>query len=521
MTPSFLGTVSFVFLGFGALVIGCGEKEKPATSVATHAEEQAKPTLLSGDAAGKQPTIMRLDGSTITDAEIDGTVTRLMGAANVPGVGIAIINDGETAFLKAYGIRDKENSRPLTEDSVMAAASLTKVVFAYLVMQLVEEKRLDLDKPVYQYLPKPLPEYPAYKDLADDPRHKQITARMLLSHTSGFPNLRHLNKDQKLNINFEPGSRYAYSGEGIMLLQLAVETVTRRPVQELMRDRVFQPLEMTRSSMTWESRFKDDVALPYNEDARSLGPPEQRAKAAAAGSMLTTLRDFTSFMRAVINCRSLRKETRDLMLSPQIPILSKHQFPTLATETTEANKLIRLSYGLGWGLYWTPYGKGFFKEGHLDGFQNYTVCFDDSKTGIVIMTNSSNGEGIYQELLETLLKNTFTPIEWEGFIPYDKRPRRKPPKEHKEIAVDTRLFDRYVGRYQLTPDTNVAVMRDGNRLFVQADGESKIEIFPESDRDYFAKSMDIWMTFESDGNSRAMALILHTSGSNLRAKRLD
>src|SRR5262249_33834256 len=106
-----------------------------------------------------------------------------------------------------------------------------------------------------------------------------------------------------------------------------------------------------------------------------LGPPEQRAPASAAGSMLTTLRDSTSFMQAVIMSQGLRKETRDLMLSPQIQILSKRQFPTLATETTEQNKPIRLSYGLGWGLYWTPYGKDFFKEGHLDGFQNYTVCF--------------------------------------------------------------------------------------------------------------------------------------------------
>jgi CubicO group peptidase (beta-lactamase class C family) len=107
------------------------------------------------------------------------------------------------------------------------------------------------------------------------------------------------------------------------------------------------------------------------------------------------------------------------MLSPQIPILSKHQFPTFSPETTEENKRIRLSYGLGWGLYWTPYGRAFFKEGHDEGWRHYAVCFDKSGTGIVIMTNSSNGEGIYKELLEKLLHNRFTPIEWEGFTPYD------------------------------------------------------------------------------------------------------
>jgi CubicO group peptidase (beta-lactamase class C family) len=114
------------------------------------------------------------------------------------------------------------------------------------------------------------------------------------------------------------------------------------------------------------------------------------------------------------------------MLSPQIRIFSQHQFPTMAAATSEENKAIRLSYGLGFGLYWTPYGKAFFKEGHDDGFRNYTVVFDQPKDGIVIMTNSSNGEGIFKELLETLLRNTFTPIEWEGYTPYNELPPRKP-----------------------------------------------------------------------------------------------
>lgn len=119
--------------------------------------------------------------------------------------------------------------------------------------------------------------------------------------------------------------------------------------------------------------------------------------------------------------KRLRKQTREQMLSSQIQILSKHEFPTFSTETTDENKGIRLSYGLGWGLYWTPYGKAFFKEGHDEGSRHYTVCFDKTGTGIVIMTNSSNGEGIYKELLETLLRNTYTPIDWEGFTPYNSK----------------------------------------------------------------------------------------------------
>ena len=135
-------------------------------------------TILALPLLGQATLIKRLDGSTITPAEIDATVTRLMRAAEVPGVGIAIFNNNKIVYLKAYGVRDKEKNVPLTPDSVMTAASLSKSAFATVVMQLVEEGVLDLDKPVYQYLPKTLPQYPFYRDLANDPRYKQITLRM-------------------------------------------------------------------------------------------------------------------------------------------------------------------------------------------------------------------------------------------------------------------------------------------------------------------------------------------------------
>jgi CubicO group peptidase (beta-lactamase class C family) len=339
--------------------------------------------MLAAAMAPGQTPVMRLEGSTITASQIDAAVARPIKAGNVTGVGITIFNRGKVAYTKAYGYRDVAAKLPLTPDSVLGAASLTKVAFTYLVMQLVEEGTLDLDKPVNDYLPTPL-------------------------------------------VNFEPGSRYAYSGEGMELLQFLVEQVTKMPLQALMQQRVFGPLGMTRTSMLTEARFETDYANGYDEHGRSLGH-QHRKSADAAGSMQTTLHDFTLFVQAIIDGRGLHKSTLDQMLGPQIQIFSKHQFPTLdPAEAPDRNRGIRLSYGLGWGLFWTPYGKVFFKEGHDDGFRHYTAVFDQSKDGIVILTNSSNGEGIYQGLLETLLKDTFTPIEWEGFTPYATPPPHKP-----------------------------------------------------------------------------------------------
>lgn len=476
--------------------------------------------LATFSSVAQQHPIKRLDGSTIEPVEVDATITRLMRAAEVTGVAVTIFNNGDVAYQKAYGLRDKENNLPLTPDSVMTAASFSKVAFGYLVLQLVDEKVLDLDKPVYEYLPKPLPEYANYRDLANDPRYKKITARMLLSHTAGFPNWRYFNEDRELNINFEPGSRFAYSGEGIDLLQLVVETVTGKSLEDLMQGHIFQPFGMTRSSMVWQERFESDFANGYDEYGRSLGP-ERRKTADAAGSMQTTPRDFARFVQAVMRGERLRTETREAMLTPQIQILSKYEFPSLTTEATDANKAIRLSYGLGWGLYWSPYGEAFFKEGHDEGWRNYAVCFDASKTGIVIMTNSSNGEGIFKEMLETLLRNTYTPIEWERYTPYDKLPPRPPLKQHKEVKVDGKVLDSYVGRYRVAPDIVLVITRGtGSHLFVQENDEPKQELAPTSDRDFFSTTADDEYTFEMDGSGRVTQMVLHTDGRDIAIKRV-
>jgi CubicO group peptidase (beta-lactamase class C family) len=471
-------------------------------------------------AAADQPAIQRLDGSTITPAEIDATVTRLINAAEVTGAGVAIFNHGKVAYLKAYGFRDKEKNLPLTPDTVMSAASFSKVALAYMTLQLVDEGALDLDKPVYRYLPKPLPEYPNYADLANDPRYKLITARMLLSHTSGFPNWRWMEDDRKLKIHFEPGSRFAYSGEGIDLLQFVVETITKTPLEDLMQQHVFRPLGMTRSSMLWQDRFESDYANGYDEYGRSVGAHRWK-RADAAGSMQTTIGDFARFVPAVTEGKRLHGKTREQMLSPQIQITSKHEFPTFSGEITDENRAIRLSYGLGWGLYWSPYGEAFFKEGHDDGWRNYTVVFDKPKTGIVIMTNSGNGEGIFKDLLETLLKNTFTPIEWESYTPYDKLPPRAPLKQHKRVTVEAKVLDSYAGRYGTPPDLILTVRREGDHLSVQENDEPKQDLLPESETDFFSTAADDVFTFETDGQGRATGMTLHTNGKDIPIKRIE
>src|SRR5580704_7375820 len=205
--------------------------------------------------AAQQGPISCLDGCTITPAQIHATVTRLIEAAHVTGAGVAIFHGGRIVYLKAYGLRDTEKGLPLTPDSVMTSASLNKAAFATVVMRMAQRGAIDVDKPIEQYLGKPLGDDPHYADLKGDERTRKLTLRILLSHTSGFANFRGLEDDHRLKIHYEPGTHFGYSGEGINLAQFVVETVTGKSTTELMQEELYGPLKMSRSSMIWLPRF--------------------------------------------------------------------------------------------------------------------------------------------------------------------------------------------------------------------------------------------------------------------------
>ena len=255
--------------------------------------------VMFATSAAAQPAITRPDERELTSAQIDSTVNQLIQAAHVTGAGVALFHRGKIVYLNAYGLRDTERGLPLTPDSVMTAASLNKSVFATVVMRLVPRGTLDLDKPIEQYLGKPLGDFDHYADLAGDPRTARITLRILLDHTSGFANFRGLEDDHKLHLHYDPGTHYGYSGEGINLAQIVVEKVTGKSATALMQEELSTPFKMTQSSMVWEPRFESDFANGYDEYGRSLGP-ERRNSPAAAGSMQTTPRDYALFLSALM-----------------------------------------------------------------------------------------------------------------------------------------------------------------------------------------------------------------------------
>ncbi len=377
---------------------------------------------------GQSQQIERLDGTKLSVSEIDSTLKKLMDTAQIQGLGLAIINRQKTVFLRSYGYRNKPKNELLDTASIMYGASLSKAVFGYLVMKLAQEKMVDLDKPLYQYLPKSIAEYEYFSDLQTDDRWKLITARMCLSHTTGLPNVRWFHpvtSEQDtigtMKIYFTPGTKYAYSGEGFKLLQLAVEEITHQTLEELAIQYVFAPIGMTRTGYTWHETFGDNNVAVGHMNNGSIDIKRKRTTGVAGGSLVTTIADYSRFIEHIMQRKGLQSQWFNEMITPQIEIFSKTQFPPITFETTTENKDIHLSYGLGWGILQCQYGKAIFKEGNGESWRNYNINFIDKGIAIIMLINSENGEKIFQPIIETVLGNTCIPWKWQGYIPYNQK----------------------------------------------------------------------------------------------------
>ena len=292
-------------------------------------------------------------------AAIDARVRSAMGETRAHGMAIAVIDDGRVAYVQAYGARNAKGD-PLQTDTVMYGASITKTVMAYLTLTLVDQGKLDLDAPLADYLERPLisygedqahlDKYGPYRDLADDERWRTITARMALTHSTGFHNFWFIEPDRKLRIHFDPGSRYSYSGEGFSLLQFTIEQGARTKglgldVKEL-TDAIFVRLGMTRTSLQWRPDFRPNLADGWND----RGEPQEhdeRSNVRVAGSMDTTISDLAKFIAALVRGDGLSRAARAEMVKPSLHIGTAHQFPNFAPLPTEGRTAVRPRSGIG------------------------------------------------------------------------------------------------------------------------------------------------------------------------------
>lgn len=355
--------------------------------------------------------------------DLDRLARSVMTETGARGLAIAVIDDGEVAQVGAWGERNGAGD-PLRPDTIMYGASLTKAVFGYVVTQLSEEGVIDLDRSIADYLPRPLPSYGGealidrYADwTALDDRWRKLTPRILLNHGSGFANFGYLEPDEKLRFHFEPGSRYGYSGDGIILLQFVLEEGLKLDLGAEADQRVFGRFSMTRTSLIWRSDFAGNIADGWDADGR-VEPHDERSRVRAAGSMDTTIADFARFAAAYVRGEGLTSTGRTELTRPQLAITTRSQFHTLQAELPADKRRADLAAGLGVVVFDGPRGRGFYKGGHNDTTGNTWVCLEQRRDCVVILSNDVRAEKAFASIVRAVLGETGVPFDWEyGFAP--------------------------------------------------------------------------------------------------------
>jgi len=474
-------------------------------------------------AKDEHPQIMlkSLQGKAAPVSGVEPVVEQIMERAGVAGLSCAIINGSEIVYVKAFGYKNKKKETRNDIQTIFSAASFSKTVFAYLVMKLVEEGIIDLDKPLQEYLGQPLYRYPEYVDLEGDERCKKLTARIALSHQTGFPNWRFLTEDGKLRFLFDPGARYSYSGEGIALLQMAVEKITGKGLEDLAREKIFAPLGMTRTSYIWREEFTNNYAWPHDEFERPRRK-DLRDKAEAAGSMQTTAEDYARLLKDILEAKNLSRALIDEMLTSQVAVTSERMFGPGIWRESNDNQDIHLSWSLGWGRFDSGYGRAFFHTGNEPGFQNYTVTYADAGVGIVLLSNSDNFESVAREILSAFIGPDKSPFDWLGYEPFDPSKKKMPPPERKATAVSPAMLAGYVGEYEIRPGQLIGIKLEGGQLYVDvaSGGKRWLELLAESETVFFIEDSDYVFTFGRDPGGRTTSLVLSFKGMEIEGKKL-
>ena len=445
-------------------------------------------------------------------SRLEGDFPALMKAADVPGLSIALVQDGKVAWVRAFGVKDSKSKAPVTDETVFEAASLSKPVFAYAVLKLVDAGQIDLDKPLNQYLP-------GDYDVGPDPRLSQVTPRRVLTHTAGFPNWR--GQDVKLKIYFTPGEKFSYSGEGFVYLSKVIEHVTGEKLNDFMKRMVFDPLAMKSSSYVWQERYESLKTSRHN----TLGEvsPQIKATPNAAASLHTTAQDYARFIAAVMSGSGLKPETAKSMLTPQIRVDEGGSNTTVRP----ADKLSStIAWGLGVGLQTTADGLSFWHWGDNGDAKAYFIAYPRQKLGFVMFANGSNGLSFLPELVDEAIGGQQPAIAWIKYESY-KSPRRMLLKNIQTKGAEAALLEYRAWRKGRTGDellNEQQMNRFGYELLYQLRRpKDAIEVFKLNVEDYPQSSN----TYDSLGeaymvdDNKEMAIKNYERSIELNPKNTD
>ncbi len=319
-----------------------------------------------------------LQGNKLSTADIDKFIRFKMDSLKIPGAQVAIIDNGKIVYEKSYGYANREKKEPVTGETIFETASMSKPVFAWFVLKMIQDGilKMDLDTPLYKYMP--------YPDIAYDDRYKLITARMVLTHRSGFPNWR---KNNKLEILFTPGTRYSYSGEGYEYLVNVVATLTHtssKSLDSMLTEKVSKPLGLAHFNYTDNEYLNAHKAWAYysNDTVGQFKPVPKWF--GASYTLHTDAHDYAKFLIGVMDGRGLNAENVDSLLQPRVRITEN--------DTASINDYgLPMYYGYGFVIDSSASGMRYQHAGNNGNFTGGFMFSRNKKIGYVILTNGDKG----------------------------------------------------------------------------------------------------------------------------------
>ncbi len=404
---------------------------------------------------------------------------------------VLVAREGKVLFANGYGMANLEHKIPNTTATKFRLGSITKQFTAAAILQLQEKKKLNVEDPVCKFVDK------CPKAWAP------ITIHHLLTHSSGIPNFTSFPDYQKTMmlssppektlerflekpLDFTPGERFSYSNSGYVLLGLIIEKVAGQPYDKYLRENIFNPLGMHDTGYDWS-----ETVIPARASGYERRPGSTFANATfldmtiphAAGALYSTVEDFVKWEQALWSEKVLTKASLDAMFKP-----------------------FRGTYAYGWNVRESAGRKVISHGGGIDGFNTQFMRYPDDKLIVVAFSNvQGTAVGrVAQDLAAIVLG-----------LPYEL------PKERIEVAVDPKILDTYAGRYELSPTLSITISREGEGLVVQLTGQSKLQMFPESETKFFLRAVDAQISFVKDANGRVTHLILHQGGQDQKAGRVE
>jgi CubicO group peptidase (beta-lactamase class C family) len=437
-----------------------------------------------------------------SDIEIRKILADRIGADNL-GIGIVVgVIDANGRRIVAYGGLAKDDKRPLNGDTIFEIGSMTKVFTSLVLMDMVQKGEVAVTDPVSKYLPASVK--------VPERNNRQITLQDLSTQSSGLPRMpSNLHPKDAANpyadysveqlyqfisgyqLTRDIGAQYEYSNLGVGLLGHVLTLRAGMDYEAMVRSRICDPLGMNSTSVTLSPEMKARLAIGHGPGLGAVANWDL-STLAGAGALRSSANDILTFLAANLG---YTKTPLAAAMAAEVSIRRPAGSPDM-----------EIAYG--WHVQTKNGNSIVWHNGGTGGYRSYMGFDAKSRAGVVVLSNISTAAGP-DDIGRHLLDASY-PLE-----------KVEPVKEHQEVSVDTKVFDNYLGSYQLAPSVIIAITREGDRMFGQVTGQPKFQLFPESERKFFLKVVDAQLTFHTDAQGKATEAILHQNGRDMAAKRID